>query len=99
MADLSLKARDVCATFFGMTAKDTLRSHAPHKMLTSIRPEMDELVAAGIITEEPFNRYGSLLFTGSEAARAIGHARRVERLTELGLINGVSSPSPLAEKR
>ncbi len=98
MGDLSMDARNLCARFFGMSAKDTLHSHPPHATLTPHRAAMDELIAAGLVSEQPFNQHGSLLFTGSEAARAVGQSRHIESAREAGWFSkpAVQDPAPLA---
>lgn len=83
MGDLSEAALDVLARWFAMSPRDTMRSHPPHATLSAIRPAMTELVAAGLITEEPFNRHGSILFTGSAQAHEIGSKRLGEKIAAL----------------
>lgn len=94
MGELSMDAKNLCARFFGTSAKDTLRSHPPHATLTPLRAAMDELIAAGLVSEAPFNQHGSLLFTGSEGARAVAQARHIEAAREAGWFSKLADPSP-----
>jgi hypothetical protein len=82
--ELSLAARDCCARWFGMTPNSELHSHEPHATLSKHRSAIDELLAAGIITEQPFNQYGSILFKASERSVEIGRARMQEISREQG---------------
>jgi hypothetical protein len=77
-AKLSAEARSVCARWFGMSPRDSLRSHPPHATLTRVRPAIDELISAGLITEAPFNHLGSVILLGSEEACRIGREVQAE---------------------
>lgn len=73
--ELSDAAKALCGQYFP-TPASKLRSGPPHETLGRIRPAMDELVAAGLVSEAPFNGHGVVEFTGSDRAAEIGRAHR-----------------------
>lgn len=75
MSDLSEAAKDLCAAWFMNGAKCTVRSHEPHEAMKRRQDAVDELVAAGIITREPWNEMGSILLTGTAKAGEIGRVQ------------------------
>jgi len=84
MAEVSQAARDVCARWFSMGQGSEVKSHPPHATLDKVRPAMNELVNAGIVTERPFNQFGVMVYTGSPEASRIGR----ERVAEIAKDNG-----------
>lgn len=78
MGALSEAARDLCSGSFQWGKKCTVVSHKPHAWMTKRQAAVDELVAAGLITREPYNRTGSILLTGTDAAGDIGRKRAAE---------------------
>jgi hypothetical protein len=85
---ISPAARSLCATWFSMGPKSTLRSHAPHHTLSKHRAEIEELKAAGVITEAPFNDLGSVEFTGSKGTWDIAHEIFADFAKKSGLSGG-----------
>ncbi|KQP53049.1 hypothetical protein [Methylobacterium sp. Leaf106] len=80
VGELSEEARSLCARWFGMSPRDVVTSHKPHKTMRSVQDAVDELVVAGIIVREPYNDFGSIQLKGSQRAFEIGSARRIEVL-------------------
>lgn len=60
MAEISDSARLFMGAFFWAGAKATVTSHEPHATLERHRPAYDECKAAGLVTEEPWNNFGSI---------------------------------------
>lgn len=83
-SELSEAAKDLCAAWFMNGTKCTVRSHESHKVMKSRQAAVDELVAAGIITREPFNQYGSVLLTGTDQAGEIGRAQGIVMMKREG---------------
>lgn len=70
--DLSQAAKELCAGWFFFGEKAVVTSHAPHASLKANRTAMDELLAAGLVSQESYNVFGSVRFYGTVEAGKIG---------------------------
>ena len=75
MAELSQAAKDMAAGWFAFGKKSVVNSHEPHATVNANRAALDELIAAGLVTAEPFNKFGSMTYTGSDATWEIFKAK------------------------
>lgn len=85
MADLTptAAARDFLATFFGLGRGSSVTSHPPHRTLSASRAAYDECLRLGLVTEQPFNRHGSIEIRATDAGAAIAKARMHEKMEAL----------------
>lgn len=75
---LSPDARNLLCSMFWLGEKSTVTSHHPHNFLTKHRAAFDELLAAKLITQKPFNDYGSIEFQGTPECYPIWQERAKE---------------------
>lgn len=80
-ATISDAAKAICGQYFP-TPESVIRSSPPHETLGKMRAAMDELIAAGLVTERPFNAHGVLVITGSVQAAQICRAHRMAVLSK-----------------
>lgn len=81
-AEISQAAREFMGAFFWGGMKSSVTSHRPHATLTQHRAAYDECKAAGLVTEEPWNKFGSIIIkpttAGAEVATEAYRARARE---------------------
>lgn len=83
MADLSPAAREFMGAFFWAGLKSSVTSHEPHAVLTKHQGAFDECKAAGLVTVEPFNRFGSITIKPTETGAEVAEAAYRERARAL----------------
>ncbi len=80
MTELSLKCRNLMASWFAMGANSDVTSHAPHETLTKHFVHYQEARHAGLVTEEPFNTHGSLTIKPTQRGTEVARERFREQM-------------------
>jgi hypothetical protein len=79
---ISQAARDFMGAFFWAGMKASVTSHKPHVILARHRASYEECKEAGLLTEEPWNDFGSVkirpTIKGAEVAQEACRARAKE---------------------
>ena len=90
--EISEAARQFMGTLFWAGMKASVTSHEPHATLARHRSAYDECKAAGLVTEEPWNDFGSITIKPTERGAAVAEEAYRERAREI-------FPAALSEPR
>ena len=83
MSDISKAAREFMGAFFWAGMKSSVTSHEPHTVLSKHQVAFDECKAAGLITVEPFNRFGSITIKPTTQGAEVAESSYRERAREM----------------
>lgn len=83
MADISEAARQFMGAYFWAGMKASVKSHKPHATLSQHRAAYDECKAAGLVTEEPWNDFGSITIKPTERGAAVAEEAYRARAREM----------------
>ena len=79
-------ARKFMARFFSVgNMGSQINSHEPHETLNKVREAYNECLAAGWVTEEPFNEMGSITIRPTLAGLEIAREEFRNRLKNSGI--------------